>query len=222
MGYKFDLFSVIQGFEPLMQGLLITLKVTLGANMIGLTLGFVLALLVMSNNPIIRWPITLFIEFFRCTPALIQIVWFFYCVPILFNIYVDALPMGILAIGFNLAAFNAEAYRAAIQGVQREQLDATIALGLSPTHRIIYVVLPQAISASLPVLVANGIGAFQQTALVSIVALQDLMYMGKSLATDTYRPIETFTTVALVYFAISFPVSQLVEFLERRRGAARS
>ena len=222
MDYDIDLFYIIEGLGPLMQGLVITLKLTIAANVIGLSLGFVLALLVMSTNPVMRWPITLFIEFFRCTPALIQTVWFFYCVPIIFDIYVDALTMGILAIGFNLAAFNAEAYRAAIQGVQREQLDATIALGLSPTQRTIYVVLPQAFRASLPVLVANGIGAFQQTALVAIVALQDLMYMGKMLATDTYRPIETYTTVALIYFAISFPVSQLVEFLERRRGTARS
>lgn len=222
MDYDIDLFYIVEGLGPLMQGLAITLKLTIAANLIGLSLGFVLALLVMSDNPVIRWPVTLFIEFFRCTPALIQIVWFFYCVPIIFDIYVDALTMGILAIGFNLAAFNAEAYRAAIQGVQREQLDATIALGLSPTQRTIYVVLPQAFRASLPVLVANGIGAFQQTALVAIVALQDLMYMGKMLATDTYRPIETYTTVALIYFAISFPVSQLVEFLERRRGIVRS
>lgn len=222
MDYNIDLFYIMKGFWPLMQGLIVTLKLTIAANAIGLTFGFVLALLVMSSNPIIRWPVTLFIEFFRCTPALIQIVWFFYCVPIIFDIYVDALTMGILAIGLNLSAFNAEAYRAAIQGVQRDQMDATIALGLSPMQRTIYVVLPQAFRASLPVLVANGIGAFQQTALVAIVALQDLMYMGKILATDTYRPIETYTTVALIYFAISFPISQLVEYLERRRGAVRS
>jgi len=222
VNYDFDLFYIVNGLWPLMQGLVVTLKLTVAANLIGLTFGFLVALLVMSPNPVIRWPFTMFIEFFRCTPALIQIVWFFYCVPIIFDIYIDALTMGILAIGLNLAAFNAEAYRAAIQGVQRDQMDASIALGLSPLQRTVYVVLPQAFRASLPVLVANGIGAFQQTALVAIVALQDLMYMGKMLATDTYRPIETFTVVALIYFAISFPISQLVEYLEHRRNSANS
>jgi polar amino acid transport system permease protein len=67
------------------------------------------------------------------------------------------------------------------------------------------------------VLLTNGIGIFQQTALVAIVAVQDLMYQAKTLATETYRPIETFTIVALVYFAVSFPVSQIVGYLERRR-----
>ncbi len=219
MNYQFDLFFIANGLWPLLKGLVVTLELTIAANLIGLTLGFVIALLVMSPNPILRWPFTLFIEFFRCTPALVQIVWFFYCIPIIFDVYIDAMTMGILAIGLNLAAFNAEAYRAAIQGVQSNQYDATVALGLSPFQRTVYVVLPQAFRSALPVLVANGIGAFQQTALVAIVALQDLMYMGKILATDTYRPIEVFTVIALIYFAISFPVSQLVEYIERRRKA---
>lgn len=203
-----------------MEGLIVTLQLTVASNLIGLTLGFVLALMAMSSNPVIRWPTSLFIDFFRCTPALIQIVWFFYCVPIVFDVYMDGLTLGILAIGFNLASFNAEAYRASIQGVPREQIDASIALGLSPLTRTVSVVLPQAFRASIPVLVANGIGAFQATALVAVVALQDLLYMGKVIATDTYRPIETFTVVALIYLAFSFPVSQLVEYLERRRKAA--
>jgi len=219
VNYQFDLFFIANGLWPLLKGLVVTLELTVAANIIGLTLGFIIALLVMSPNPILRWPFTLFIEFFRCTPALVQIVWFFYCIPIIFDVYIDAMTMGILAIGLNLAAFNAEAYRAAIQGVQSNQYDATVALGLSPFQRTVYVVLPQAFRSALPVLVANGIGAFQQTALVAIVALQDLMYMGKILATDTYRPIEVFTVIALIYFAISFPVSQLVEYIERRRKA---
>jgi len=222
VNYQFDLFFIANGLWPLLKGLVVTLELTVAANIIGLTLGFVIALLVMSPNPILRWPFTLFIEFFRCTPALVQIVWFFYCIPIIFDVYIDALTMGILAIGLNLAAFNAEAYRAAIQGVQSNQYDATVALGLSPFQRTVYVVLPQAFRSALPVLVANGIGAFQQTALVAIVALQDLMYMGKILATDTYRPIEVFTVIALIYFAISFPISQLVEYIERRRKAENS
>ncbi|MBN2975780.1 amino acid ABC transporter permease [Pseudomonas sp. FP597] len=222
MNYQFDLFFIANGLWPLLKGLVVTLELTVAANIIGLSLGFIIALLVMSPNPIIRWPFTLFIEFFRCTPAIVQIVWFFYCIPIIFDVYIDALTMGILAIGLNLAAFNAEAYRAAIQGVQSNQYDATVALGLSPFQRTVYVVLPQAFRSALPVLVANGIGAFQQTALVAIVALQDLMYMGKILATDTYRPIEVFTVIALIYFAISFPVSQLVEYIERRRKAENS
>lgn len=217
MDYSFDFQSVFRNFGPLWNGLLVTLELTVAANIIGLTLGFVLALLVMSRWAVIRYPVTLFIEFFRCTPAIIQIVWFFYCVPMLFNVFLGSITMGIMALGLNLAAFNAEAYRASIQAVPREQIDASIALGLNPFQRILYVVMPTAFRASIPVLLTNGVVIFQQSALVAIVAVQDLMYEGKTLATLIYRPIETFTTIALIYFAVSFPVTQLVGWLERRR-----
>jgi polar amino acid transport system permease protein len=219
MTYTFDFHSVLSNLSPLINGLIVTVELTLAANLIGLSAGFVLALLVMSHWKPVRLPAMLFVEFFRCTPALVQIVWFFYCVPILFNVFLGSMTMAVLALGLNLTAFNAEAYRAAIQAVPREQLDAGIALGLGPLQRILYIVLPTAFSASLPVLVTNGIGIFQQSALVALVAVQDLMYAGKTLATQTYRPIETFTLVAFIYFAVSFPVAQVVEHLERRREA---
>lgn len=135
----------------------------------------------------------------------------------LFDVFLDPITMGVMALGLNLTAFNAEAYRASIQAVPREQLDAGIALGLNPWQRVLYIVFPTAFRASVPVLLTNGIVIFQQSALVAIVAIADLMYEAKSLATETYRPIETFTVVALIYFAVSFPVTQIVGFLERRR-----
>jgi polar amino acid transport system permease protein len=215
VNYTFDFNAVSLG--PLIEGLIVTLELTVAANLIGVILGFPLALLLMSRVAIIRWPATLLVEFFRCTPAIVQIVWFFYCVPMLFNVFLGSMTMGILALGLNLMAFNAEAYRAAIQAVPREQVDAGIALGLNPFQRVLYIVLPNALRASIPVLLTNGIVIFQQSALVAIVAVQDLMYQAKTLATETYRPIETFTIAALIYFAVSFPVTQVVGWLERRR-----
>jgi len=215
VSYSFD-FNAIS-IAPLSKGLWVSLELTLAANVIGIVFGFGLALLIMSPFRAIRLPFMLFVEFFRCTPAIIQIVWIFYCVPMLFDIFLDPITMGILALGLNLMAFNAEAYRASIQAVPREQIDAGIALGLNPLQRILYIVFPTAFRASIPVLLTNGIVIFQQSALVAIVAIQDLMYQGKSLATETYRPIETFTVVALIYFAVSFPVTQIVGLLERRR-----
>lgn len=220
MNYTFDFNAV--SLRPLIEGLVVTLELTVAANLIGVVLGFPLALLLMSRIAAIRWPATLFVEFFRCTPAIVQIVWFFYCVPMLFNVFLGSMTMGILALGLNLMAFNAEAYRAAIQAVPREQIDAGIALGLNPLQRVLHIVLPNALRASVPVLLTNGIVIFQQSALVAIVAVQDLMYQAKTLATETYRPIETFTIAALIYFAVSFPVTQVVGWLERRRQVLTS
>jgi polar amino acid transport system permease protein len=220
MNYALDIGAVTRNLDELWEGLLVTLQLTIAANVIGVIAGFLLALLVLSKFAIIRWPATLFVEFFRCTPAIVQIVWFFYCIPMLFNVWLDPITMGIMALGLNLTAFNAEAYRASIQAVPREHLDAGIALGLSPVQRIRYIVQPQALRASVPVLLTNGIGTFQQSALVAIVGVADLMYQGKLVATETYRPIETFTIVALAYLAISLPVAQIVGWIERRQGTA--
>jgi polar amino acid transport system permease protein len=93
-----------------------------------------------------------------------------------------------------------------------------VALGLGWRARIQHVIFPQALSMALPVLITNAIGCFQQSALVSLVAVSDLMYQAKTLSTQTYRPIETFTAVAGIYLAISFPVSQLVTYFERRNA----
>lgn len=220
MDYTLDLGAVTRNLGPLAEGLVVTLQLTVAANLIGITAGFGLALLVLSRHAALRLPAMLFIEFFRCTPAIVQIVWFFYCVPMLTGVFLGPITMGVLALGLNLTAFNAESYRAAIQAVPREHLDAGIALGLSPAQRVLNIVLPQAMRASVPVLLTNGIGTFQQSALVAIVGVQDLMYQGKSLATQTYRPIETFTVIALFYLAVSFPVSQFVGWMERRGGFA--
>ena len=220
MNYVLDIGAVTRNLDKLWEGLLVTLQLTIAANVIGVIAGFLLALLVLSPWKIVRWPSTLFVEFFRCTPAIVQIVWFFYCIPMLFNVWLDPITMGILALGLNLTAFNAEAYRATIQAVPREHLDAGVALGFTPLQRIRYIVQPQALRAAVPVLLTNGIGTFQQSALVAIVGVADLMYQGKLVATETYRPIETFTIVALVYLAISLPTAQIVGWLERRQGTA--
>lgn len=220
MAYNFDFASILREKDVLLDGLMVSLQLTAAANLIGLTLGFAVALMVLSERGFVRAPAMLFVEFFRCTPAIVQIVWFFYCVPILFGLYIDATTMGILALGLNLTAFNAEAYRASIQAVPREQVDAGVALGLNHWQRIRHIVFPSALRASIPVLVTNGVGTFQQSALVALVAIQDLMYEAKTLATTTYRPIETFTLVALVYFLVSFPMTQLVEYISRRQDSA--
>ena len=220
MNYQFD-FNFLQGnFGLLWDGLKVTLQLALVSNIVGLVLGFGLFLLTLSRWFFLRWPAQMFIEFFRCTPVLLQIVWFFYCVPMLFNVFIDPITMGVLALGLNLTAFNAEAYRAGVQAVPHEHLDASVALGLRPWQRTLYVILPQALRTAIPVLMTNGISILQQSALVAIVAVGDLMYVGKSIATEAYRPLETYSLIALIYFALSLPIAQFVQWLERRQDTA--
>jgi len=218
--YQIDLSFLSGTWPELLDGLRVTIELALASNAMGLILGFGLCLLSMSQWRILRWPAQMFIEFFRCTPVLLQIIWFFYCIPVLFDLFIDPIPMGILALGLNLTAFNAEAYRAGVQAVPREHLDASVALGLPPWQRTLYVVLPQALRSAMPVLITNGISILQQSALVAIVAVGDLMYIGRNIATQNYRPLETYTLVALLYFLLSLPIARLAHIIERRQDAA--
>ncbi|PRF98509.1 amino acid ABC transporter permease [Burkholderia ambifaria] len=220
MNYHFDFSFLAGSLGALLDGLKVTVVLAVAANAMGLVLGFVLCLLAMSRWAIVRWPAQLFIEFFRCTPALLQIIWFFYCIPMMVDVFIDPIAMGVLALGLNLTAFNAEAYRAGVQAVPKEHLGAAVALGLRPWQRTIFVVLPQALRTAMPVLLTNGIGSLQQSALVAIVAVADLMYVAKSIATEAYRPLETYSVVALVYFALSLPIAKLVHVIERRQDVA--
>jgi polar amino acid transport system permease protein len=211
-----DFFYVFNAWPMLLDGLLITLQLTLWANVIGLVAGFILALLSTAPFPPVRWVSRLYIDFFRCTPVLVQVVWFFFCIPMLFSVWWSPVFMGILILGMNQTAFNGEAFRAAIQSIPSAQRDACVALGLNPWTRIYHVVLPQAFRTATPVLITNAIGIFQQSSLVALVGVADLMYQGKMLSTQTYRPIETFTFLAAFYLAIAVPFGRLAAYLEHR------
>lgn len=211
-----DFFFVINAWPALLDGLIITLKLTFWANVIGLVAGFPLALL--SNSPFlpVRFVSRFYIDLFRCTPVLVQVVWFFFCIPMLLDVFWSPVFMGVLILGMNQTAFNGEAFRAAIQSIPNAQKDAGIALGLGRWNYTRYVVLPQAIRTATPVLITNAIGIFQQSSLVALVGVADLMYRGKMLSTQTYRPIETFTFLAAFYLVIAIPFGRLAAFFEHR------
>ncbi|WP_029352900.1 amino acid ABC transporter permease [Bosea sp. 117] len=215
-----DYFFIIQAWPLFLKGLWVTLYLTFWANVAGLIGGALLALCTTGPYRLLSAPAKLYIEFFRCTPALVQIVWFFFCVPILFDVFWSPIFMGVVILGMNLSAFNAEAFRAAIQTIPRAHVDAAVALGLTPFERTAYVIMPQALRYAIPVLITNGIGLFQQTSLVALVGVDELMYNGRLISTSTYRPIETYTFLVLFYLAVSIPIGRLAAFIEARSDRA--
>jgi polar amino acid transport system permease protein len=214
--HNLDFFFIVQAWPLFLKGLLVTLYLTFWANIIGLIGGALLALCTTGSLRVLSVPARLYIEFFRCTPALVQIVWFFFCVPMLFDVFWPPVLMGVIILGMNLSAFNAEAFRASIQTIPRAHVDAAIALGLTPFERIIHVILPQALRYAIPVLITNGIGLFQQTSLVALVGVDELMYNGRLISTSTYRPIETYTFLGLFYLAVSIPIGRLAAYVEQK------
>jgi polar amino acid transport system permease protein len=214
MGYKFSFEVIWNHIDALLHGLSITLQITGISMMLGLLLGVFLAIFRLSRNFALNKAAAVYIEFFRCTPPLVQLVWIFFCLPILLGVDVGNYTSSIIALTLYVAAIYAEAFRSGIQSIEQDQIDGAIALGLSSSQRIRYVVLPQAVRIVIPVLLSCTVSLFKESSLVSTVGMNDLMYAGRIVSTSTYRPIEILTAVAIIYFIIAFPVTLLTRKLE--------
>lgn len=209
-------FSVLLKFsDALALGLWMTLKLTVLCIALGTTLGFLIGLARASENPLIRMPATIFVEFFRGTPVLIQLFWIFFCLPLLLGVELSNFVSATIALTLYMGAITSETFRSSLRSVGREQMDACIALGLPRRVQVVSVVLPQAVLRAVPTLLSNCISLFKESALVSAVGMADLMFIGQNISNNTARPIEVLTAVALIYFVIAFPLTRLVTRVEK-------
>lgn len=212
----FNFAIVIKYQEALLLGLWMTLKLTLICILLGCALGFLLALARTSKSAILRGASSVYVEFFRGTPVLVQLFWIFFCLPLVLGVELSNLASGIIALTLYMGAISSETFRASLKAVGREQLDACVALGLSPFVRTTSVILPQAILRAAPTLLSNCVSLFKESALVSAVGMADLMFVGQNISNNTARPIEVLSIVALIYFAIAFPLTRAVTVIEQR------
>ena len=216
MGYDFDWGAVLPSLPLLLQGLLLTIEISVVVIVISTVLGFPLAVARMSIHEILRWPAQVYIEIFRCTPLLVQLLWVFYALPAILGITIPAVPSVCIALTANLTAFMAEVYRAGMQSVPVEQIEAAQMLRLSRYHILRHIVVPQAFRQQIPTILSLDISLFKDTSLVSALGVAELTFQGNILASQTYRPMEVFTTVAIIYFVIAFPLTLITSAIEQK------
>lgn len=199
----------------LAEGLPLTLQITFSCIAIGIVLGVLLALGRVYGNRILRALCIVYIQFFRGTPLLVQLFIVYNGLPNL-GITLTALQSGILALGLNTAAYQAEYFRGAIQAVRGGQMLAARSLGMSLPQAIRFAILPQAFRLVLPAWSNEFILMLKYSSIVFTVTLLDLMGKGKRLAARDSRTFEIFIIVALFYLVLVFIVSTLLRLLERR------
>jgi polar amino acid transport system permease protein len=216
MSYQWDFTPVLADWNLLAAGLLNTLKVTAVALVFGLALGLTLALLRLSPRRLLSWPAGLVIEVFRTTPPLVQLFWFFFALPLIANIEMTPYLAAIVTFSIQSAAFFAEVFRAGIQSIERGQWEGGMAIGLSRRQTLRRIVLPQAITRMIPAFLERSIELMKTTTLVATIAYADLLFQANSIAQKSYRPLETFTVAALVYFVVIFGFSLAARRVERR------
>jgi polar amino acid transport system permease protein len=212
--FKFDVVWANLGF--LLSGIQVTLLVTAAALGSGLVVGLFVALARMSKRRWLQIPAILYIEIFRNTPALIQLMWVYYCLPILTGLEMSAAASATLALAVNGAAYIAEIIRGGIQAVDRGQVEAARTLGMSHVQTLRRIVLPQAFRRMIPPFVNESVSILKFSSLVSVLGVADLTYQAQVLSTTTFRPIEIFTFIAVVYFVLCTALSYFARRLELR------
>jgi polar amino acid transport system permease protein len=216
MDHRWDFASVFANTDALLAGAAGTLRIFTICLVLGLSLGLVVGFGRYARN---RWaylPATAFVEFFRNTPVLVQILWFYFAMPILVPFEISPLAAATLGISLNSAAFSAEIYRGGIQSIEPGQWDGARALGMSRAQAMWRIILPQALKRVLPALTNRAIEIFKMSTLASAVAYVELLQQGKLIASLNFNPIEAYTAIAVIFFICLWPLVQLTYLLERR------
>jgi len=216
MSYRWDFTPVFANWALLAEGLLNTLKVTGTALSCGLVLGLALALMRLSPHRLASWPAGLVIEVFRTTPPLVQLFWFFFALPLLVGIEMTPFMAAAVTFSIQSAAFFAEVFRAGIQSVERGQWEGARAIGMTYAQAMQRIVLPQAVKRMIPAFMERAIELMKTTTLVATISYADLLFDANDVSQKTFRPLETYTVVALVYFVVIFLASLVARRLELR------
>ena len=214
--YAWD-FSFLWHYRILiLWGLGVTIAYTIGTILLGFALGLVVGLFRLSRSRLLTLPLVAYVEIFRCTPLLVQIIWFYYALPVVLGIDITATAAATLVLSLYTGAFYAEIVRGGVESMERGQWDAARAVGLKQLQALRLVILPQAFRRMIPPFMNQSIIQLKNTSLVSTIAVADLLYQGEMITAATYRPLEVYTMVAVLYFAVLFPLTVAAQYVERR------
>jgi polar amino acid transport system permease protein len=216
MHYHWDLSMVLADPSRWWSAVGVTLLYSFATVAGGIIIGMVCGLALLSRRRWLTLPLEAYVEVFRCTPLLVQIVWFYYALPILLNFSLPAWLAAGLGLTLYMGAFCTEIFRAGVMSIGRGQWQAGRALGMTQIQLMRRIVLPQAVRRMVPPLVNQSITQLKNTALLYVVAVPDLMYTGSIVTAETYRPLEVYTSVAAMYFIILYPLTLLAKRLEVR------
>ncbi len=214
--YQWDWRTIALYKEVFIQGALVTLGLTLLVVIIGTILGVCIGLMRRSQDSVLSMLAKIYIELFRSLPILVLLIWIYYVVPLLIGVRLSPFMAALVALSMNLAAFVAETVRAGIEAIPRNQFESGKTLGFSPVQVMFSIILPQAFRNMLPNLMGLYINQLKNSSLASVIAVNELLHRSNVLISNTFRPLEIYTTVAVVYLIIIIPFTLLSSWVEQR------
>jgi len=207
--------DIIASMPFLLQGAVITLQVTVLAAIFGTIIGTIFGMGRLSKVPFLRIPSSIYIEFVRGTPLLVQIYIIYFGLPSL-GIDLPPFTAAVVALSINAGAYTAEIVRAGIQSISRGQTEAARSLGMTVWQTMRYIILPQAFRNILPALGNEFIALTKESSLVSVIGIAELTRQGQYIISRTFKSFEIYGGVAIVYFAITFTLAQIVNRIEKK------
>jgi polar amino acid transport system permease protein len=202
----------------LVRGLSITIQLAAGGTLLALIVALIAGIARASNNRIVRTIAGIYVEIFRGSSVLVQMFWIFFVLPLPpFNIELTAMQAGILALGLNVGAYGAEVVRGAVQAIDRGQIEASVALNMSPGLMMRRVIIPQATVRMLPPFGNLMIELLKATSLASLITLSDITFQAATLRQTVGRIPEVFGLLLVMYFLLAFPLTLGVRWIESRR-----
>ncbi|MFF5995247.1 amino acid ABC transporter permease [Lysinibacillus sp. KU-BSD001] len=216
----FDFFrwDIIWNYRELyLKGIWATILLTLSGYVGGVFLGLFLGLGQMSKNKLIYWPCKIYVDIFRGTPMLVQLLLIHLAViPTIFGHAMSWWVSGIVGLVLNSAAYNAEIFRAGIQSIDKGQMEAARSLGLTHTQAMRKVILPQAFRRMIPPLGNEFIALLKDSSLVTVIAGAEILYVSKVVAGTYQRFWEPYLFAAFLYLVLTYAVTKLIAFVEKR------
>lgn len=200
--------------DMIVEGLYRTLILTLAGFFLGFAISILLTLVRFAGGPPLAILAEAYINFFRGTPLLVQLFLIFFGLPSL-GVRLDAFTSSMIALGMNSGAYQAEILRVAVKGIPEEQLLVGRSLGLSEAQVLRHVVLPQAVRNSLPGLANEIVILLKQSSLASVIGVMELTRVGEYMTSATFRALEAYLLVALVYLAVSYAFFKLLRRTEK-------
>jgi len=200
----------------LLDGIGITILLTVLTMLVAVPGGILLALMRLSSMPWLARGSTAFVELFRNLPLILVVYWAFYVMPMVSDIELSAFNTGLLALCLNVSAYNSETFRAGIQSIRKGQAEAAVALGFSNTQAMFKIILPQAWRRVLPVLASTWVALFKDTSLVSVIAVGELAHASMTIRSQTFRVLEMLTAMAVIYWMLGYPQAKLVDWIREK------
>lgn len=208
-------WSVIpDNLDLLWNGLLLTLELSAWALLVSIPIGILLGLCRISPNRIVSFLAVSYVEFIRGVPLLVLLLWIFFVLGKFLKL--GPFWSGVVGLGLFSAAFIAEIVRAGIQAVPRGQMEAARSSGMTYTQAMRFIILPQAFRKVLPPMASQFITLIKDSSLVSVISVVDLTLVAKNLVSTSFRALEVWTFVAIMYFCITFFLSQMINLIEKR------